>query len=174
MTTSNEMQRLRDVLDAYGADRDRWPAEDRAALELFVAGNAEAARFLAEEAAFDSLLAHAPDTVSGMSVQRVRSTLMAQIETEAAEAGPAVSNVVPLVRQPRADRQEQARSQLWRDLSVMAAALLLGFFTVSTGVLDGSSLDPANLTASVASEADDVSAVALGGSEDELMQEEML
>ena len=173
MTTSNEMQRLRDVLDAYGADCDRWPAEDRAALEPIVAGNAEAARLLAEEAAFDSLLAHAPDTVSGMSVQRVRSSLMAQIDAAAA-AVPAASNVVPLVRQPRRGRQEQARSQLWRDLSVMAAALLLGFFTVSTGVLDGSSLDPANLTASAASEADDVSAVALGGSADELMQEEML
>jgi hypothetical protein len=108
-----------------------------------------------------------------MSVQRVRSSLMARIEPGAA-ALPDASNVVPLVRKAHDDRRQQARGQLWRDLSVMAAALLLGFFTVSTGVLDGGSLDPAHLTVHVVGEADDVSAVALGSSEDDLMQEEML
>jgi hypothetical protein len=173
MTTSLDMQRLRDVLDAFGADSSRWPAEERAVLEPFVAGNAEAGRLLAEEAAFDNLLAHAADTVSAVSVQRARSSLLAQIESEAATAGvPAAGNVIPLLRRPSAARQPQAH--VWRDVGVMAAALLLGFFTVSTGALDGSVLDPAQLAARVASDADDVSAVALGSTEDDLMQEEML
>lgn len=173
MTTSNEMQRLRDVLDAFGADRSRWPDQDRAVLEPFVAQNAEAGRLIAQEAEFDSLLARAPDGVSAVSVERARKSLMAEVEADGKSVS-AATNVVPLVHKTKAEPRVPPPGGLWRDFAVMAAALLIGFFTVSRGVLDGSALDPARLMAGVAGESDDVSAVALGGTGEELLQEELL
>jgi hypothetical protein len=79
-----------------------------------------------------------------------------------------------MVRPERPVLRLKERDGLWRDLAVMAAALLVGFFSVSGGVLDGSRFDPAKLTAGLASDPEDVSAVALGVTDEELMQEEML
>jgi hypothetical protein len=75
---------------------------------------------------------------------------------------------------PRADQRPRSSFGWWRDLAVMAAALLIGFFSVSGGVLDGSVFDPAHLTATAAGDVDDVSAIALGGTDEEFVQEEML
>jgi hypothetical protein len=59
----------------------------------------------------------------------------------------------------------------------MAAALLIGFFTVSQGLLEGTGLDlsPLSSVASLsASEADDVSSIALGTTEADVSEEDLL
>ncbi len=50
------IDRLRAVLDAYGAARLRWPAAERAALEGLAAESAEARALVAEAADLDRLL----------------------------------------------------------------------------------------------------------------------
>ena len=171
MTTSRQLQRLQAVLDAFGADRNRWPEGERAALDAFVAQNADAQDLVAREASFDRLLALAPGEVSVACSQRARASLFAEIE---AGDRPTTKNHVVAMGKPRADQRPRASFGWWRDLAVMAAALLIGFFTVAGGLLDGSVFDPAQLMATGAGDADDVSAIALGGTEDELVQEEML
>ena len=54
-------ERFHDLVAAWGADPRRWPADERAAAEAFVAANAEAARAALDEAdAIDALLRKSP------------------------------------------------------------------------------------------------------------------
>ncbi len=181
MTRADQIRRLEEVLTAYGADRARWPVADRAELDAFVVGDADAAAMVAEEASFDQLLNVAPGVVSLASVQGAKDRLLARFEAETgaprvSTPGPSAA-VVPF--SPRAAKPAapaQART-LWRELSVMAAALLIGFFTVSQGLLEGSGLDlsPLSSLASLsASEADDVSSIALGTTGVDVSEEDLL
>ena len=61
--TSNNGMTLADferLLDVYGGDRTRWPAEARAAAAQLVARDAKARRMLAEAEALDRVLERAP------------------------------------------------------------------------------------------------------------------
>jgi hypothetical protein len=62
--TMAELERL---LEVYGADRARWPAEVRAAAAQVVAASAEARRLLAEAEALDRVLERAP--VPGLAAE---------------------------------------------------------------------------------------------------------
>ncbi len=169
MTTSDHMQRLEAVLAAYGADASRWPSADRARLDGFVAVSAQAQARIAEERSFDTLLSTAPAAAPAAAMSAATERLFARLETE-----PQVATVVAF--KPRAHKAAAPLSArpFWRELSVMAAALLIGFFTVSQGVLDGTGLDLSPLTTVAASDADDVSAIALGTATDETSEEDLL
>jgi hypothetical protein len=54
------MEEFTSLLDAWGADSSRWPADRRAEADALLARSDEARRLLADEAAFDALLAAAP------------------------------------------------------------------------------------------------------------------
>jgi hypothetical protein len=56
MTMLMTMDRLKTLLDAYGASPARWPAEERAAAEAMIAASDEARAAFAEAARLDSLL----------------------------------------------------------------------------------------------------------------------
>jgi hypothetical protein len=181
MTKADQLRRLEDVLSVYGADRARWPAADRAELEAFIADDSDAAAMVAEEASFDRLLGAAPDIVTLATAQGAKDRLLARFEAEAGGRltsipGPSAT-VVPFA--PRAAKPvapAQART-FWREVSVMAAALLIGFFTVSQGLLEGTGLDLSPLrsvAARSASEADDVCSIALGTTADDVPEEDLL
>ena len=53
---SMDRERFATLLDAYGADFRRWPAETRAAAAAFAARNAEAATLIAEAQKLDAVL----------------------------------------------------------------------------------------------------------------------
>jgi hypothetical protein len=179
MTLADQMQRLEEVLSVYGADPARWPAGDRAELVAFVGLNADAAAMVSKEASFDAVLRQAPAAVTPMIWQGARDRLLARFEAETgagvAPCGPAAT-VVPFA--PRSSKPATAWSWgLWRELSVMAAALLIGFFTVSQGLLEGSGIDlsPLGSIASLSSsDAEDVSAIAFGMTGDDPFEEELL
>jgi hypothetical protein len=60
---SNSSMSLADfewLLDVYGGDRTRWPAEERAAAAQLVARDAQARRLLAEAEGLDRVLERAP------------------------------------------------------------------------------------------------------------------
>jgi len=169
MTTSDHMQRLEAVLAAYGADASRWPAADRARLDGFVAASPQAQARIAEERSFDMLLATPPVTPPAAAMAAATDRLFARLDIE-----PNAATVVPFKPRPvRAAAPLPARP-FWREFAVMAAALLIGFFTVSQGVLDGTGLDLSPLTTVAASEADDVSAIALGTAADKTSEEDLL
>lgn len=181
MAKADQLQRLEAVLSAYGADSTRWPAAHRADLETLITSDADAAAMVAEEASFDRLLGATPDIMTLATAQGAKDRLLARIEAET--GGRPVSSpersatVVPFA--PRAAKPvapAQART-LWREVSVMAAALLIGFFTVSQGLLEGTGLDlsPLSSAASLsASDADDLSSVALGTTDVDVSEEDLL
>lgn len=51
-----DRERFAELLDAYGADFRRWPAETRAAAAAYAAQNAEAAALIAEARKLDAVL----------------------------------------------------------------------------------------------------------------------
>ena len=61
---------LKDVLDAYGADRTRWPAASRREISALLAVSQEARRLVAEAEAFDRLLDAAPASRGGRGLRR--------------------------------------------------------------------------------------------------------
>ena len=181
MTKADQLRRLEAVLSAYGADPARWPAAYRAELETLIAGDADAAAMVAEEASFDRLLDAAPGIVPLASAQAAKDRLLARFDAEtggqpASASGPSAT-VVPFA--PRAAKPvapAHART-LWREVSVMAAALLIGFFSVSQGLLEGTRLDLSQLSSDAslsASEADDVSSIALGTTGVDVSEEDLL
>ncbi len=66
------VDRLRDLLDAWGAAEDRWPADERAAALALIASSAEARALRDEAARLDALLDGDPvDPPSDLLVARV-------------------------------------------------------------------------------------------------------
>jgi len=104
---------LHDVLDAYGADRTRWPAQVRRELAALISNSAEARAALADAQAFDQLLDQAPV----LAPERV-AALGERIVAKSA-------------RTPRvaASRQNSVAAPAWRHLaaaSALAASLAIG------------------------------------------------
>ncbi len=54
------MTRIQTLIDAYGADPVRWPADERMAAQTFIASSPEARALLREAQDFDILLNQAP------------------------------------------------------------------------------------------------------------------
>jgi hypothetical protein len=174
MTTADHIHRLRAVVSAYGADPARWSAADRSVLEPFVAQSAEAQALMAEEAQFDGLLSAAPPSAAASSAERAKAALFAKLDGELNAAADSTGVVVPFARKAVAPPAPAASRGFWKEASVMAASLLIGFFTVSQGLLEGSGLDPAQLTVSSGEDADDVSAIALGQTDADTSEEDLL
>src|SRR5262245_58863389 len=83
---------LEQLLDVYGADRVRWPAEARATAAQLAASDARARRLLAEAEALDRVLKSAP------------------VPALAAEAALAERIVAAAQRSPRIVKLEESRT----------------------------------------------------------------
>lgn len=59
-----DRERFADLLDAYGADFRRWPADARAAATALAAQNSDAAALIAEARAVDAVLDSARDSAA--------------------------------------------------------------------------------------------------------------
>lgn len=172
MTQSEQMQRLNAVLETYGADPARWPTVDRHQLEALVAANEQARALLKAEAALDRLLATAPLQADRQATERATSSLLARLDDEPpGDTGAEASNVVPFARksgtQPtsRVTKTTSSAPGLVKELMVLAAALLIGFFTVSQGLLEGAGFDLAGESVA-SSETYDVGDIALGSADE--------
>ena len=60
MTYLMNLDRLKSLLEAYGANPSRWPAEERDAAEAMIAASDQAREALAEASRLDALLDQAP------------------------------------------------------------------------------------------------------------------
>lgn len=126
--TRRELAALAELVERFGADRTRWPAEQRLRFAGLVAEADEAQRILAEAAALDELLDRAPRVSSPR--QRALADRIAQAVASEAEAGNA--NVVELGPRRTGNRGQPS----WRMAALLAASLLLGVFAGSTGLID--------------------------------------
>lgn len=132
------LSRFSELVEAYGADPDRWPLEDRlAALEL-MAHSAEA-RSLAHRAGdLDALLDIAPLSVPArVSAEVLAARIVDRISSP---------NIVPLARKAKA-------SWGWPNWTALAAAAVAGLIVgwsglnIGVGYAAGSDPDPLAPTA---------------------------
>jgi hypothetical protein len=130
-------QKLLDLMDAYGADGSRWPA-DAAHQFAGLADDPAMALALRQSQAFDQVLARA-GAVSATRQSALADRIMAAVhedavQRDAAKAPLEAGNVIALPgprpnRFPVASpRDSQRRSGMdWRAVAALAAALVLGF-----------------------------------------------
>ena len=120
-TEAARRARLQAVLDAYGADPERWPERDRAELADLLAQDTGISQAVDDARALDRLLDQA-------SAPRVRDGAAAGILAVLNEDGEAA--VVPFETARRADRGAAAmrRRLAWPAAGLMAASLLVGVF----------------------------------------------
>src|SRR3546814_12762738 len=72
------LERVADLIAAYGTNPQRWPATERQAAQSLLAASAEAQRLVQEALAFDALLSTSPLPAIEPSAA-LRSRIMAQI-----------------------------------------------------------------------------------------------
>lgn len=122
---------LEGLLDAYGADVTRWPAQAQVGVDSLLAAGPEVNRMLAEAKALDGVLALAPLPASDR-----RMALADRIVAQALQSAPEPRKSSPgvVIPWPGAARERgspllrASRSPAWRAAALLAASLLVGVF----------------------------------------------
>ena len=122
---------LQATLEAYGADRARWPTADADRFALLISEDKGAQSMLAEAQALDRLLDAAP-TVSIARERALAARIVATVRAGEATSR-AKENVVAFV--PAKQRSVSATAVLLRPAAaLLAASLVLGIVVGSSGV----------------------------------------
>ena len=132
------------LLDVYGSDRTRWPADKRAGAGQLVARDAAARRLLAECDALDRVLERAPLPTLAQEAAIADRIVLSARRTPRVVPAPktppdleTASNVVPLSR--LRERRFGAKTALGGLAGALAASLALGVFlglsSLSQGVV---------------------------------------
>ena len=108
------LDRFRELMDAYGAEPARWPANERVAAEALLAVNAEAAQLRKRAAALDALLDKAAGLASAIDAERLIASVTAQPQHSA--------EIVQLRPARRA-----SPGTFWLKVASLAAAATIGF-----------------------------------------------
>ncbi len=108
------LDRFRELMEAYGADPQRWPDIERAGGEALLAQNADAATLRRRAAALDALLDRATLPASAIDAERLIASVTAQPQHTA--------EIVTLrpARKP-------AGGGFWLKVASLAAAAAIGF-----------------------------------------------
>jgi len=114
------LDRFRELMDAYGAEPARWPANERAAAEALLAINAEAAQLRERAGALDALLDKAAglDSAAGMAMAIDTERLIAAITTQ-----PQRTAAIVQLRPAR----RASPGAFWLKVASLAAAATIGF-----------------------------------------------
>jgi hypothetical protein len=128
------LDRFRELLDAYGAEPGRWPANERGPAAMLLAQDMEAARLLEQAAAIDAMLDRATFAPPVIDAERLIASITAEPQRTA--------QIVTLrpVRRPSA-------GGFWLKVASLAAAAAIGFL-VGVSQLTGLG-DPATPTSGV-------------------------
>lgn len=120
------MERIKQLLAAYGANVERWPDEERDEATKFVEANKQAKTLLNEEALFDEAL----DAWQVEPLYDARDKILARLEKteERNIADRFVEWLLPDV--------DQADTRLWRPALLAGIALTLGIALGSTVSLE--------------------------------------
>ena len=136
MKQATELAALVNRLEISGADRTRWPAQERLRFAPLISGNEEAQRLLTEAAALDRLL----DKIPAADPARLGGLVDRIVAAAAAEGQPRADNVVSIASARRASagsakRPVHQRSS-WQAAALLAASLFVGAFVGTSGVLN--------------------------------------
>ena len=138
MSTSQPLATLQDLLallEIYGADRSRWPADVRVRLSPLIASDARAQQAVNEAAALDALLDLAPQ-ISAQSERALAARIVtAALGQQATAARPNVRNWHGGRRANLGKPQFAVPGSFRRQVggALLAASLVLGIFAGVTG-----------------------------------------
>ncbi|PKQ07552.1 MAG: hypothetical protein CVT72_02765 [Alphaproteobacteria bacterium HGW-Alphaproteobacteria-11] len=135
MTNEITIERLKEIVDAWGASPSRWPEAERRAAEALLAASSEARGLVAEAQSLDALLDAAP-------VEAPSAALMARLM--AARPRPVASAPSVKSAEPRG-RWRALVDAVWPDGSPAVAAGTLAA-SIMLGVMVGSAADFSPLT----------------------------
>ena len=124
------MDRLRELLEAYGAEPGRWPAQERAAAQTLLAENEEARRLRKQAASVDGLL----DRATPIAPPIIDAELLVASVTATPQK---TAEIVPL----RPAARHSSGGSFWLKVASLAAAAMIGFLvgvTQFTGISDTS------------------------------------
>jgi len=121
MATKSELERLDDVLAAYGSDRTRWPAAARLELSQLIANSHDARAMLADAEALDRLLDMAPVVASA------RAAALSDRIVDQAMRGPRIVTAKHIAAPP-VGRPMPAWRRHAAGISALAASLMIGLF----------------------------------------------
>ncbi len=129
-----DLERLKQIIAAYGADPDRWPAEERPAAEALLRRSSQAQACLAEEARLDALLDEIPaGEVSPALAARIVAALPAEPAVErsqpAASLGQQVRDRLSALLDGEGGMDWLAGGGMMRPASLLGGAALLGLAT---------------------------------------------
>lgn len=116
------LERLRQIIAAYGADARRWPDGEREAAETFVAGSPDARNLVARERALDEGLALVSDAVPDAAMARL--TAATAFPPPRATVSPAYA-----ARGSRGGWLAGLASAAWPRATVFASMAALGIMT---------------------------------------------
>ena len=176
---AEDREALERLLDIYGADRTRWPARERLRFAGVISEDIAAARMLAEADALDRLLEQAP-RASSADVEALKERIMAAAlrvkapQLAVVAGGKAVAGKVAAGRPAVVARF--ARGE-WPAAAMLAASLVLGVVLGSTGSLDTTFQQVAEVTGLRSTQTDistDNSQLALGEEIEAQPDEDML
>lgn len=122
------LDRFRELVEAYGGEPGRWPANERGAAEALLADNAEATRLLRHAAALDAMLDTAILPEAAFDAERLIAAVTGQPQRTA--------EIVQL-----RPARRQSGSGFWLKVASLAAAAAIGFF-VGVSQLGGLGGDP--------------------------------
>lgn len=166
MTTGEDFEALRRLLDTYGGDRTRWPAQDRLRFAGLVSTSSKAQAMLAEASALDRLLSMAPADVPVRDVERLTQRIVARAKAEVPVVAPSAGltpvqrggNITPLPQR----RAPAAAREYWPQAALLAACLMLGIFAGQT-VLYGTMMEPSEIVTASSDSEPDATELALDG-----------
>jgi hypothetical protein len=176
---AEDREALERLLDIYGADRTRWPARERLRFAGVISEDKTAAHMLAEADALDRLLEQAP-RASSADVEALKERIMAAaLRAKAPQfavvaGGKAAAGKVAAGRPAVVARF--ARGE-WPAAAMLAASLVLGVVLGSTGSLDSTFQQVAEVTGLRSAQTDistDNSQLALGEEIEAQPDEDML
>jgi len=175
---AEDREALERLLEIYGADRTRWPARERLRFAGVVVEDKVAARMVAEAGALDRLLEQAPRAsiadIDALKERIVATALRSGAPQLAVVAGGKASVAKP---SPSTKRGPAFAARLgygqWPAAAMLAASLVLGVMLGSTGTLDNTLQEVAQV-AGFGSTASDNSQLALGDDVYGQLDEDML
>ncbi len=139
-TSAEKLTALRQVLERFGSNTDRWPERLRDDLRQFVATDNAARQALAEARALDDVLKLAPEPDADR-MSDVAARIMVAVDEDldahtardfnaASDTATPIGTVIPM------RRKLSIPSENWQTAAVLAASLVVGVFAGNAGLFD--------------------------------------
>lgn len=130
-----DIERLQELLDVYGGDRDRWPLHERRSVAELLAQDRQAQQLVRDARVFDLMIEscqlQSPSRQKqSKELAHLSDRILAQVQAEKEPIGPAHQQryrAVPISR--------PVRTRMWQAVSLLAACLVIGIMVGRSGVL---------------------------------------